>query len=396
MLISQYEAAERLGISRQAANKWKNQKPIPGFLVLGPDGKYKVEDTHPEWVARVTNPAQASRNRRNAKQSSAAARKQAARDAARAIVDDIAQSTDNINYIKQIDGGRYFRGALRQAILNRDGNRCVKCGKAAADGVELEVDHIVEYEDGGKTIYDNGQTLCAECNKGKHSLKKKNENIEMISQWEFAKRVNAHRNAVSRAIDSGWIDVDPQTGKINYTTEVIRWYEHKQDLMTKGGEGMSGGVIPLPQPSSPEDADLIRKATLAELHNQIFSSKIKEEKAKQEEIKTLELKRDLAPVDLVRHFFSFAESLIQRIYRKPNEIEPQLAALFLAKENKKATLLMVREMESLIVDAQKDLIKAIKDEGFRVRGVKVSTGGTLPFEAVKEKESEKKKEEAKK
>jgi len=293
MLISQYEAAERLGISRQAANKWKNQKPIPGFLVLGPDGKYKVEDTHPEWVARVTNPAQASRNRRNAKQSSAAARKQAARDAA--------------------------REQLKAMIVPEE--------RAAFDAIAEEIPTAIP------------------------------------AMLEAAKKAQGENDRIDQRPNQG-IENPP--------------------------------MVPRPIASSPEVDDLIRRANLAELHNQIFSSKIKEEKAKQEEIKTLELKRDLAPVDLVRHFFSFAESLIQRIYRKPNEIEPQLAALFLAKENKKATLLMVRELESLIVDAQKDLIKAIKDEGFRVKGVKVSTGGTLPFEAVKEKESEKKKEDAKK
>ncbi|HQO00668.1 MAG TPA: HNH endonuclease signature motif containing protein [Spirochaetota bacterium] len=383
MLISQYEAAERLGISRQAANKWKNQKPVPAFLVRMSNGKYQIDDQHPEWIARVQNPGQAMRNRKNARQSEKKLRKKAAREQARENIAAITgiknenenengseSEKDNINYIRQIDGGRYFKGALRQAILNRDKNRCVLCGKAAADGVSLEVDHILEYEDGGKTTFDNGQTLCTECNKGKHSLKNKNKNQEIISQWEFAKRVGAHRNAVSRAIDSEWIDIDPQTGKINYTTEVVKWFKHEKEKTNISNPPM----IPRPEPANPEDADLIRRATLAELHNQIYTSKIKEEKAKQEEIKTLEIKKDLAPIGLVRHFFSFAESLIQRIYRKPNEIEPQLAALFLAKENKKATMMLVRELESLIVDAQKDLIMAIKEEGFKVKGAKVAVG----------------------
>jgi len=371
MLITQYEAAERLGISRQAANKWKNQKPVPAFLVRMSDGKYQIDDQHPEWIARVQNPGQAMRNRKNARQSEKKLRREAARENIAAIIgvkNESEKEPDNIEYIRQIDGGRYFKGALRQAILNRDGNRCVLCGKTAADGVSLEVDHIQEYEDGGKTIYDNGQTLCTECNKGKHSLKNKNKNQEIISQWEFAKRVGVHRNAVSRAIDSGWIDVDPQTGKINYTTEVVKWFEHQSEKININQDDEKAIA------HNPEDADLIRRATLAELHNQIYTSKIKEEKAKQEEIKTLEIKKDLAPIDLVRHFFSFAESLIQRIYRKPNEIEPQLAALFLAKENKKATMMLVRELESLIVDAQKDLIIAIKEEGFKVKGARVVVG----------------------
>ena len=98
----------------------------------------------------------------------------------------------------------------------------------------------------------------------------------------------------------------------------------------------------------------------------IAASKIKQEKAKQEEIKTAELKKELAPMYLLKHFFSFSEKMIQRIYRKPHDIEPQLSALFLAKEPKRATQLIVREMESIIIDVQRELIAEVEAEGFKV------------------------------
>lgn len=278
MLITQYEAAERLGISRQAANKWKNQKPVPAFLVRMSDGKYQIDDQHPEWIARVQNPGQAMRNRKNARQSEKKLRREAAREQAREQLKNIVVPEE------------------REAI----------------DRIAEKFPQVIP------AMLDAATKI-----QGENEKKKKHIAPQKIED----------DNCISNP-----------------------------------------AMIPRPEPANPEDADLIRRATLAELHNQIFTSKIKEEKAKQEEIKTLEIKKDLAPIDLVRHFFSFAESLIQRIYRKPNEIEPQLAALFLAKENKKATMMLVRELESLIVDAQKDLIMAIKEEGFKVKGAKVVVG----------------------
>ena len=69
---------------------------------------------------------------------------------------------------------------------------------------------------------------------------------------------------------------------------------------------------------------------------------------------------------LLKHFFSFSEKMIQRIYRKPHDIEPQLSALFLAKEPKRATQLIVREMESIIIDVQRELTAEVEAEGFKV------------------------------
>ena len=54
---------------------------------------------------------------------------------------------------------------MRFSIYNRDGNRCRKCGSRR----NLEIDHIYPISKGGKTVYDNLQTLCRECN-----LKKSN------------------------------------------------------------------------------------------------------------------------------------------------------------------------------------------------------------------------------
>jgi hypothetical protein len=56
---------------------------------------------------------------------------------------------------------------LRWQVFERDGWRCVACGRRRRDGVELHVDHIVPRSRGGQDTLDNLQTLCSECNLGK-------------------------------------------------------------------------------------------------------------------------------------------------------------------------------------------------------------------------------------
>ncbi|MCL5047269.1 MAG: HNH endonuclease [Firmicutes bacterium] len=57
--------------------------------------------------------------------------------------------------------------ALRYKIIKRDGKRCRHCGRSPQDGITLHVDHIVPISKGGKTVENNLQTLCADCNLGK-------------------------------------------------------------------------------------------------------------------------------------------------------------------------------------------------------------------------------------
>ncbi len=61
---------------------------------------------------------------------------------------------------------------LRFLTLRRDGFRCRACGRSPAvtAGVELVVDHVLAWSNGGKTALENLQTLCIECNGGKSNL----------------------------------------------------------------------------------------------------------------------------------------------------------------------------------------------------------------------------------
>ena len=81
-----------------------------------------------------------------------------------------------------------FSSEQKEIIMKRDGYRCVICGRAREDGVELQVDHIKPKEFGGKAIIENGQTLCAQHNFLKKTYKQTETGKKMfIRLYELAK-----------------------------------------------------------------------------------------------------------------------------------------------------------------------------------------------------------------
>ena len=52
---------------------------------------------------------------------------------------------------------------MRFSIYKKDGYRCRKCG-VSVRYAQLEIDHIIPIAKGGKSTYNNLQTLCHECN----------------------------------------------------------------------------------------------------------------------------------------------------------------------------------------------------------------------------------------
>ncbi len=60
---------------------------------------------------------------------------------------------------------RGIPAGLRESVLERDGEACLKCGSIH----DLHMDHIIPWSQGGATDFDNLQTLCAPCNSAKRT-----------------------------------------------------------------------------------------------------------------------------------------------------------------------------------------------------------------------------------
>jgi len=80
-------------------------------------------------------------------------------------VNDITEDEDKKKRKGSIERNKITNG-LRYEIMRQDEFACHLCGRSGSDA-KLVVDHIVPISKGGKTIKDNLQTLCFECNSGK-------------------------------------------------------------------------------------------------------------------------------------------------------------------------------------------------------------------------------------
>lgn len=82
-----------------------------------------------------------------------------------------------------------FSPSLKKEIFERDGYKCVICGRGPKDGVELQVDHIKPKDLGGRATIENGQTLCSQHNFLKKNLKQTETGKKMfIRLYELAKK----------------------------------------------------------------------------------------------------------------------------------------------------------------------------------------------------------------
>ncbi|MBN2029031.1 HNH endonuclease [bacterium] len=84
--------------------------------------------------------------------------------------DNIFETNDSVQL--DIDKKRNANLRLRFLVMKRDNFKCVKCGRSPAtdSSIVLHIDHITPWSKGGKTTFENLQTLCSDCNLGKSDL----------------------------------------------------------------------------------------------------------------------------------------------------------------------------------------------------------------------------------
>ena len=92
-------------------------------------------------------------------------------ETAKLIADDDVQKKKGIYpYILTKDerhlGIRAFSDSMKQKVYEKQGGICVEC-KSSFDIAFMEGDHITPWHEGGKTVEENCQMLCKDCNRRK-------------------------------------------------------------------------------------------------------------------------------------------------------------------------------------------------------------------------------------
>lgn len=86
------------------------------------------------------------------------------------IDEDVQKHSGIIPYILMHDerllGLRAFPEAIKLRVYEKQGHKCALCGKEF-EYAEMEGDHITPWRDGGRTVEENCQMLCRECNRRK-------------------------------------------------------------------------------------------------------------------------------------------------------------------------------------------------------------------------------------
>ncbi|TAJ95908.1 MAG: HNH endonuclease [Gammaproteobacteria bacterium] len=60
---------------------------------------------------------------------------------------------------------RIFTKRQKRILAFVSGGKCVACGKFLQSG--FHADHVIPFSKGGRTVTNNGQALCPECNLAK-------------------------------------------------------------------------------------------------------------------------------------------------------------------------------------------------------------------------------------
>jgi len=83
-----------------------------------------------------------------------------------------------------------FTSEQKKQIFERDNYRCVQCGRRQDEGYELQADHRVPKDKGGKATVDNGQTLCSICNFRKKNYGQTESGKKMLIRlWEASIKI---------------------------------------------------------------------------------------------------------------------------------------------------------------------------------------------------------------
>jgi hypothetical protein len=108
--------------------------------------------------------------------------------------------------------------------------------------------------------------------------------------------------------------------------------------------------------------ELTLQTAIAQKKKMIHQARLMDERANQAEMKTLVMRKELAPIDMVKHYFSFGENLIRRIYGRVYEISPDIKSLYYANQDDIAVEKMRRELQSIITNSYNEMLADMEKE----------------------------------
>jgi len=108
--------------------------------------------------------------------------------------------------------------------------------------------------------------------------------------------------------------------------------------------------------------ELTLQTAIAQKKKMIHQARLMDERANQAEIKTLEMRKEVAPVNMIKHYYTFGNSLIRRIYGRVYEISGDVKALYLANEDRLAVEKTRRELQEIIIESYQEMLADIEKE----------------------------------
>lgn len=178
----------------------------------------------------------------------------------------------------RIESDRIFiNEQLRNEIFDRDNNTCVNCGSKD----NLQVDHIVPFEAGGRTVKENLQTLCRACNIAKREDSKRSNRKDSLTnkQRAFCHEYMIDHNATQSAIRAGYSeDGAQQEGSRLLLNVVVKEYLERLEAEKNIQRELTAEYILArlreKAETAPREADQIRALELLGKHRKLFTEQI--------------------------------------------------------------------------------------------------------------------------
>jgi hypothetical protein len=216
-------------------------------------------------------------------------------------------------------------------------------------------------------------------------------NFLKVPAADLARELSITRGGVSKAVSSGRL-VENDDGTIDLSAPAsYHWLSRRtlravekdpekrkaaERLLRALDKALPAGdvddievspVATIPTPSTPGGRELRERAAEAELESVILKRDTLSEKLVREQLETKQAVQELAPLALVTWAFSFNDRLFFEIFREIQYASPVLASHYMAGDTQAAEKYLKLRIESLIVQAEKDLREAIDKDGFDVR-----------------------------